>query len=191
VCLLLLGWLLAWVAARMLVVQATLERADAILVLSGSSRIIERTSLATQLFKEGRAPKILLTNDNQQLGWDAKEQRNLLSYQWSRKILVGNGVPSDKIEVVMEPVGGTYEELEAVQRYAAKNGLHSLLIVTSAYHSRRTLWTASNLFKGMQLGIGLEHPSAVPSPWFWWLRRSGWRMVAGEYVKMLYYWRRF
>jgi len=185
------GWLLGWVAARMLVVEAPLERADAILVLSGSSRIIERTNLATQLFKEGRAPKILLTNDNQLLGWDAKEQRNLLSYQWSRKILVGNGIPSEKIEVVMDPVGGTYEELQAVQHYAAKNELHSLLIVTSAYHTRRTLWTADNLFKGMQLTIGLEHPSAVPSPWFWWLRRSGWRMVAGEYVKMAYYWRRF
>lgn len=175
----------------MLVVQAPMEHADAILILSGSSRIIERTKLAAQLFREGRAPKILLTNDNQQLGWDTKEQRNLFSYQWARKILIGDGIPSDKIEVVMEPVSGTYEELKTVQDYAVKNGLHSLLIVTSAYHSRRTLWTASNLFKGMQLGIGLEHPSAVPSPWFWWLRRSGWRMVAGEYVKMAYYLRRF
>jgi uncharacterized SAM-binding protein YcdF (DUF218 family) len=186
-----LGWLLAYGAARLLVVQVPMERADAILILSGSSRIIERTKLAAQLFREGRAPRIILTNDNQLLGWDAKEQRNLLSYQWSRKILVGDGIPVDKIEVVIEPVAGTYEELMAVEHYATQHGLHSLLIVTSAYHSRRTLWTAGRLFKGVQLGVGLEHPGPVPSPWFWWLRRSGWRLVAGEYVKMAYYSRRF
>jgi uncharacterized SAM-binding protein YcdF (DUF218 family) len=190
-CIILVGWLLAWVAARMLVVQAPLERADAILVLSGSSRVAERNHFAAQLFRDGRASRIILTNDTMQLGWDRKEQRNLFAYEWARRILIADGVPAERIEVVFEPVTGTYEELGVVQKYLAQGGVNSLLMVTSAYHSRRTLWTARHVFSGTHTVIGLEHPNAFPSPWFWWLRRSGWRMVAGEYLKMVYYWLRF
>ena len=182
------GWLLAWGAARLLIVRAPLERADALMVLSGSSRLVERNHFAAQLFLEGRAPRIILTNDNQQLGWDTRQQRNPFSYEWAQKILQVDGVPADRIEVVMQPVYGTHNELEVVREYARQHKLQSLLIVTSAYHSRRTLWTANNVFKDTGLVIGLEHPRpGVPAPWNWFLRRSGWRLVAGEYLKLAYY----
>src|SRR5215475_1034638 len=95
------GWLVAWGAARSLVVRAPLEHPDAILVLSGSSRLTERNRLAAELFREGRAPRIILTNDNVQLGWDSKEQRNPFSYEKARRILQADGVPPERIEVVM------------------------------------------------------------------------------------------
>ena len=185
------GWLLAWGAARLLVVRAPLEHADAILVLSGSSRLAERNHLAAKLFREGRAPRVILTNDHVQLGWDSEEQRNPFSYESARRILQTDGVPAERIEVLMQPTKGTYGELELVRGYASQQQLRSLLVVTSAYHSRRTLWTASNLFKGTGVVLGLELASPVPSPWIWWLLPDGWRMVPGEYLKMLYYWPRF
>lgn len=185
------AWLLAWGAARLLVVCAPLENADAILVLSGSSRLAERNHLAAELFRQGRAPRVILTNDYQQLGWDSKEQRNPFSYEFARMILQADGVPSEQIEVLTQLVKGTYGELELARKYARQQRLRSLLIVTSAYHSRRALWTAGNLFKGTGVVIGLEHASPAPSPWIWWLHTGGWQLVPGEYLKMLYYWPRF
>src|SRR5262245_13656568 len=167
---LLIGWLVAWGAARSLVVRAPLEHPDAILVLSGSSRLTERNRLAAELFREGRAPRIILTNDNVQLGWDSKEQRNPFSYEKARRILQADGVPLERVDVLLQPiVGGTYRELELVRSYASQRQLHSLLVVTSAYHSRRALWTARSVFKETGVTMGLEHANPTPSPCSWWL----------------------
>ena len=185
------GWLFAWGAARLLVVQAPIPQAEAIVILSGSSAIWERTHLAAELYKQGRAPRIILTNDNQQGGWVSKEQRNPFFYEWSLRELRGAGVPADRIEVLLQPVSGTNEELELIRDYANRHRMHSVLVVTSAYHSRRTWWTMRSVFKDTGVTIGLEHGEPTPSPWSWWLHRSGWRMVPGEYLKMAYYRLRF
>jgi hypothetical protein len=47
------------------------------------------------------------------------------------------------------------------------------------------------VFKDPGLVVGIEPSSPTLSPWSWWLHSSGWPMVAGEYVKMAYYWVRF
>src|SRR5436190_24255048 len=76
-----LAWLLAWAGAKLLIVAAPLDHADAIVVLSGSAVIRERAELAARLFQEGRAPKIILTNDNQQSSWSRSQQRNPYYYE--------------------------------------------------------------------------------------------------------------
>ena len=77
-----IAWpLLAWLAAQALVVSPATARADAMLVLAGSSTFKERTQRAAQLFKEGSAPKIILTNDNQESGWSHELQTNPLFVQ--------------------------------------------------------------------------------------------------------------
>ena len=68
--------------------------------------------------------------------------------------------------------------------------LRSLLVVTSAYHSRRALWTLSRVFAGTGIEIGLqsvETGEQTPAPATWWLHLRGWQMVGGEYVKNVYY----
>src|ERR1044071_7109891 len=69
-------WLVAWLAARWLIVTAPLEDADAIVILSGSSTLKERAQHAAQLYAEQRSGKILLTTDYEQGGWSSAEQRN-------------------------------------------------------------------------------------------------------------------
>ena len=64
----------AWLAARMLIVSAPLEKADVVVVLSGSSAFVERTQLAAQLYAAGHSRKVILTNDNLQGGWLSSEQ---------------------------------------------------------------------------------------------------------------------
>ncbi|MBA3767514.1 MAG: hypothetical protein H0W99_11100, partial [Acidobacteria bacterium] len=108
--LILAAWpLLAWVAARALIVRAELTHADALVVLSGSGVYIERTGHAAQLWKEGRADRIILTNDSQRGGWSEAERRNPMFVERAVAELQRAGVAADRIEVLPEPVTSTYD----------------------------------------------------------------------------------
>jgi len=186
-----LAWpVLAWLAAQTLIVSPAPARADAMLVLAGSSTFNERTRLAAQLFKGGSAPKIILTNDNQESGWSAELDSNPLFVQRAMIELRLFGVPEEKIEIVPETVSNTREEAARVRAYATNKGLHSILVVTSAYQVRRARWTFEKMFAGS--GITVSFASVppgdqTPRPLTWWMHRRGWSMVAGEYVKLAYY----
>lgn len=188
---LLLVWpLLAWAAARALVVHAELPQADALVVLAGSATYVERTQLAAELYRAGRAPLVLLTDDNERGGWSSAEQRNPFFVERAVNELVGAGVPRERIAVLPQPGGSTYDEAHALRAYATTHNLRALLVVTSAYHSRRALWTLRRVCAGSGIEIGLVPvaPGAqTPAPAGWWLERRGWQFVAGEYVKLLYY----
>jgi uncharacterized SAM-binding protein YcdF (DUF218 family) len=182
--------LLAWAAARALIVQAERPRADALVVLAGSAAYVERTQLAAQLYREGRAPVVVLTNDNERGGWSSAEQRNPFFVERAIAELVANGVPRARIEVLAQPVASTYDEACALRDYTAAHNLHALLFVTSAYHSRRALWTLRRVFaaSGVELGLMSVAPGRqTPTPAGWWWHRQGWQIVGGEYVKLLYY----
>jgi len=180
----------AWAAAQYLITEAPLEKADAIVVLGGSATYKERTREAAKLFLEGRSQRILITNDNQRGPWSSAEQRNLFFYERALEELKSAGLPSDSIEVLMKPVESTFDETQVVRDYAQQHGLHSILIVTSAYHSRRALWVFSRVFRdtGIRIGlIGARPGVESPPPATWWLSVRGWKLVPTEYVKMIYY----
>ncbi len=184
------GWFLAWAGARLLIVNLPLERADAVVVLSGSKTLAERSSLAAQLFKEGRTARIILTNDNARGGWSSAEQRNPYFYENAVRQLNRLGVPESAIVVFPQPVSSTHDEAVVVRDLCEQHQLQSLIIVTSAYHSRRALRTFRRVFEGRGKTIGLravEPGWQTPAPATWWLRRRGWEMVAGEYLKLAYY----
>jgi uncharacterized SAM-binding protein YcdF (DUF218 family) len=183
-------FLLAWVAAQALVVRAELPRADALLVLSGSSNYVERARWAARLYREGRAPLILLTDDGQQGGWSQSEQRNPFFVERAAAELKSAGVPADKIEVLPGVVSSTYEEALSLRSFASSRDLRSVLVVTSAYHSRRALWTLRRVLEGSNVEVGMDAPPAgedSPAPAMWWTSERGWQMVAGEYPKIIFY----
>lgn len=189
--LLLVGlWLVSWLGARWLIVRAPLEQADAIVVLSGSATLRERVQHAARLYAEKRAPKILLTTDNQQGGWSRAEQRNLYFHELALRQLSRSGVPTENVELVTPPVGSTWDEATVLRDYAKTHNLRSILIVTSSYHSRRALFTFRNFFAdaGTQIGIDpVETGIQTPRPATWWLHIRGWQMVLVEYLKLIYY----
>src|SRR5689334_20953984 len=101
-----LAWpLLAWVAAKSLIVKAeSTGKADAIVVLANSDFLEERSRHAAELFLTGRAPRIILTNENQISRWSESQQRNLYTYEWEKDVLHRAGVSDEKIDVLPEPV---------------------------------------------------------------------------------------
>jgi uncharacterized SAM-binding protein YcdF (DUF218 family) len=186
--------LAGWLAAKILIVKVEVPAPDAIVVLSGSATYIERTAWAAQLYREGRASVVLVTNDGLLSGWDTREQRNPYYYELATRKLEQQGVPPQQIEVVSDRAAGTYEESLAVREFAVSHKLKRLLIVTSAYHSRRALWSMQRACEGTGIQIGIDSPppgQQTPSPWIWWAHRWGWKVVGGEYVKMIYYWTKY
>lgn len=188
---LLLAWpFVAFVAAKTLIVSSETSNADAIVVLAGSSTYIERTQHAAQLFNQGLAPRIILTNDNIRSGWSVAEQRNPLFVERAAEELKRQGVAADKIEIVPGSVSSTHDEALRIRDYTRERGWHSILLVTSAYQARRALWTLRRVFAATDVRIGLDAAAPgqqSPGPATWWFHRLGWKLVAGEYVKIIYY----
>lgn len=188
--LLVLWPLLTWGGAQLLIVRNEIASADAIVVLSGSATYLERADWAAKLYREGRAPVIVLTNDNLISGWDKVEERNPFFYELAARELVKRGVPESRIQVVSNIALGTYEESLGLRDYATAHNLRRLLVVTSAYHSRRALWSMRHASEGSGIEIGIDSPPPgwqTPSPSTWWWHRWGWKVVAGEYGKIIYY----
>ena len=178
--------LLAPFLANILIVKKPLQRADAIWVLSGSSTYIERNREAAHAYKKGVAAKIFLTNDGGQAGWSQSEQRNPPFVELAKGELIEQGVPNEAIEILPKLVEGTNYEADLFAETAQKHNFKSVLLVTSAYHSRRTLWTFNRavLNNNLSVEIGLQSPSKTTLL----LSPSDLMFVGEEYVKMAYYW---
>lgn len=191
--LLFLIWLfLAPFLAERLIIEKSLEKADAILVLGGSSVYLERTQKAAELFKKGIASKIYLTDDGEEAGWSKIEKRNPPYVELARNSLVSQGVPAENIEILEPQVTGTIYEARVLLQKAKSANLKSVLIVTSAYHTRRAFSTFQRIFaeNNQPTEIGITSPPTgeqTPPPFSWWLSGKGWNFVAGEYVKSVVY----
>jgi uncharacterized SAM-binding protein YcdF (DUF218 family) len=171
-------------------VEAGEGRADALVVLAGSSTYRERARHAARLYAEGRAPLVILTDDGLRSGWSVAEQRNPLFVERAAEELRRGGVPPDRIEFVSPPASSTYEEAVRVREFAAARGLRSLLLVPAAYQSRRALWTFTRVFRASGVRLDLDAPppgEQTPRPALWWLDPLGWQLVPGEYTKLAYY----
>jgi uncharacterized SAM-binding protein YcdF (DUF218 family) len=190
--LVLLVWsLLAWVGARALIVRSELAQADALVVLSGGPFYEERTRHAAELFKRGRAPRLVLTDDGIKGPWSFEKERNPTFTELEVEELLRAGVEARSIEIIPQQVSSTYEEAVLVRDYAQARGLRSVLVVTSPYHSRRALWVWQRVFRESGILVGLDPADTgghSPSPATWWWHWRGWSSVAPEYPKMLYYW---
>lgn len=184
---------LAWLLADYLIVEKPLKKADAILILAGSESYIERSWEASVNFKRGIAPKIILTNDGLQGGWNQNEQRNPYFVERARWELINRGVPENAIETLETVVSGTNEEADLIVQIIASRKLKSLLLVTSDYHSRRALWTFQRAMSRNNLSaeIGIISPRggySTLSRAAWWTSLGGYKIVGSEYVKIVYYW---
>ncbi|MGC2238034.1 MAG: YdcF family protein [Pyrinomonadaceae bacterium] len=192
--LLFIVWIfLAPFLAERLIVEKPLQRADAILVLGGSSTYLERTSKAAEVYKKGVAPKIFLTDDGKKGGWNKQEQRNPFFVELARSELIKQGVAEDAIEILPGIVEGTQDEAILLEKTARERNLKSVLLVTSSYHTRRALRTFEKVLQNNNdsVEIGIESPPTgwqTSNPSYWWFSARGWNFVAGEYLKTVYYW---
>jgi uncharacterized SAM-binding protein YcdF (DUF218 family) len=179
--------------AEWLIVEKRLQQVDAIVVLGGSSTYIERTQLAAEQFRNGVSNKIIITDDGGFSGWSNAEKRNPAFFELAKRELLGQNVPEATIEVIKPDGDGTNYEAKMIANIAKERQFKSVLLVTSGYHTKRALWTFDKYFQkgevSVEIGIVSPNPGIqTPTIATWWLSSNGWSLVAGEYVKCLYYW---
>ena len=182
--------LIAPTLANHLIVEKPFEHADAIIVLSGSAVYKERTRKAAVLFKQGVAPRIFITDDGDRAGWSQGERTNLPFVELEQRELIANGVMPDAITVLPGQVFGTDQEAKSLADEITARPINSVVIVTSAYHSRRALRTFEKILAGNNVEIGIIHApigEQTPNPNYWWLVPRGWQTVAWEYMKSVVY----
>ncbi len=177
--------------ASRLVVERKLAKADVIMVLSGSAAYKQRTRKAAELYIAGVAPQVLITDDGERAGWSTIDQRNPPFVELERRELIANGVLPDAIKILPGKVTGTDMEAKALAKDMEEQPIMSVVVVTSPYHTRRALWTFEKFLDGKGVVIGMEqalHDDHYPKPATWWMTKTGWQLVGGEYVKSVAYW---
>lgn len=187
-------WLaLAAVVGNVVVIGVPVDNADVIVVLSGSAEYRQRARTAARLWQQETATKILITNDGRKGGWDQGMQRNPAYFELTKRTLEAEGVPPEQIFVIPGIVDGTYDEASLIIGYLRRNGIDSAHLVTSGFHTHRTL-LAFHRIAGRE-GIGIRFGISCPDTdnqfsarWFWWLSKSGWRNIPIEVLKLGYSW---
>lgn len=180
-CLTLLGCLALVVPLAVesfLVLPCSTSQADAIVLMAGSRQV--REPIASRLYRDGVAPKVLLTNDGVRADFSPKHGRNLYLVEWAKEDLVEKGVPENAIVLLKYTASGTIHDALNTREYVRTHPeIRRLLVVTSDYHTRRTLWAFQRVFEGE--GILIEvYP--VPDP-----SESWWRRVLVLYIEFLKY----
>lgn len=173
-------------AGRFLVETDPLQHADAIVVLTGSypDRILE----AVALFREGWAPHIILCRELENAGFRKLRELGVKVprlYDLNRSVAEQLGVPPAAITVLDRPAGSTYSEAEVVLAEVLRRGDHSILLVTSKYHSARAARIYRHLAAGRVTIIARPARDDDFQPEGWWHDRTSTRRVVIEYQKLL------
>lgn len=165
--LLLLGLLAFLFAPQILCVDTGDTTADVMVVLGGGYG--ERVDRAAELFKAGAAPRLILTGAG-----DAIDNKRLLE---------ARGVPADVIELEAASKS-TKQNAQFTIPLLRAHGAHRVILVTSWYHSRRSL----HCFR--HYGAGFEYYSRPSYAGYRMTGRGAQmnRLVVIEYVKLAGYW---
>jgi len=151
---------------RWLVVEDPLEKAQAIVVLSG--RMPMRAQEAARLYNAGWAPQVWLTRSVEPA---ASLQEMHIAYIgedfFNSRVLMHEGVPSNAILILEPAINNTIDELRVITAELERSKAKTVIIVTTKAHTRRvhTLWR--ELSTGRRV-IVRATPNDPFAPDHWW-----------------------
>ena len=175
-------------AGRFFSAADPLQRGDAIVVLAGSR--VDRWLEAVDLFKEGWAPRVVLSPgpvSTLEVKLRGEGLRLPREGDLARDAVLSLGVPADAVTVMPGGVDNTAAEAAALRRWLPP-GPHRVIVVTSTYHLRRAGYAFRREFAGTGTEIvmhGSRYTEARPTRW--WSRRDDVRYLMNEMPKFLAY----
>jgi len=176
-------------AGRFLVIDRPLQSADVIVVLAGTRA--ERWLEGVELYREKMAPTILLSSGRIEAAEEAIRSRGI---RYPREVdlmkdaMTQLGVPASDIQTFPESVDNTASEATLTRTLARERGWQRIIVVTSKYHTRRSLYAFERAFRGTGVQVqvrGTRFDGARPERW--WKQRADLRFVVSEYQKLLAY----
>lgn len=165
--LLCVGALLFLRVGHWLVREDPLEKASAIVILSGG--MPERALQAADIYRAGYAPEVWLTQpeqpkaEMQSLGipFDGEEE-------YSRRVLMHKGVPENAIRVLSPTVVNTADEVQAIANAMSPKPGATVIVVTTKAHTRRVhaLWNKLSAGRGRIIVRVAASDSFDPAHWW-------------------------
>lgn len=150
--------------------------ADAIIVVSGGDTKA-RTAEGIRLFKDKWAPLLIFSGA-------AKDPDSPSNAETMKNQAIESDIPADAI-ILEEFATNTAENASNTASIVNSHGLKQVLLVTSAYHQRRT-----SIEFGNKLGADVRivnHPVRNDRQWsqWWWATPYGWWLGISEMIKIL------
>jgi uncharacterized SAM-binding protein YcdF (DUF218 family) len=141
------------------------SRVGTVLYVLGGTKtgLVYKFKIATALQRRGPCDKIILLSKPGITEYDPQLKRNLTNDEWAILLLTDLAVPRKSIEPVAMKEGffETFTEAKGMRAILSERNYTHIILVTSSYHTRRTLTTFSRVFKDR--GVGLSIYSA-PEP---------------------------
>jgi uncharacterized SAM-binding protein YcdF (DUF218 family) len=172
---------------RWLVVEDPLDRADAIVVLSGG--LPDRALEAAKVFSQGMAPQVWLTRPSN----PATELSKMgISFEgeegYSHAVLIHEGVPDSAIRILTPEIVNTEDEERAIIAEMQSTKAARVIIITSPPHTRRVraLWR-----RLAPAGLALTVRSASADDYdanHWWRTTRDSLSVTRELMGLLNVW---
>lgn len=162
--------------------------ADAMVLLMGS--IADRVLQVDDLYKQGKADRLLIVREGMGAYKQLEERgvRFIGNTEQVRDALIALGIPPDSITVLPGDALSTLSEAIIVRKHLLKNpDIDTLLLVTSATHSRRATMIFRTAFRKKEMPVYVvSMPSQYSSfdPDRWWRRKEDVQKVLSEYVKI-------
>jgi uncharacterized SAM-binding protein YcdF (DUF218 family) len=99
------------------------------------------------------------------------------------------GIAPARVRVLAHAVVNTYDEATATLAFARQNRIRHLLVVTSPYHTRRSLAVFRSVFEGtgVQVGVVPALKTSPAQPERWWLPGYDRAYVCYEWAAIVYY----
>jgi uncharacterized SAM-binding protein YcdF (DUF218 family) len=172
--------------ANYLIINDSLQPADAIFLLNSDYDI--RPFHAADLYEQGLAPVVVIARAENTRVVDLGLVPN--DTDISVGVMERLGVPPEKIIILPFPGGttSTFDEAAAFKQYVEENQVRRIILVTSAFHTRRARWIFEVTLAGLPVTLEM---AAVPYIGFdqtnWWKDETGLITLDNEYIKLVYY----
>jgi uncharacterized SAM-binding protein YcdF (DUF218 family) len=164
-------------AAESWIVEDQLQSADALVVLSDDNFYADRATRAAELFREGQAPLVVASGRRLRPAAGIAE---LMEHD-----LIERGLPKEKIVRLAHDADSTQEEANVVLQLVTARKWHSVIVVTSNYHTRRARYIYRHVFPR---DIAVRISSARDGdfdPQKWWEKRKSIKELTREFAGML------
>jgi len=152
------------------------QSVDAIVAISGGDTPA-RTAQAIALYKNGWAKLLVFSGA-------AADKAGPSNAEAMKRQAEAEGIEPDAI-IIEETSETTKQNAANATNLFANRGIHSVILVTSAYHQRR-----AGLEFGERAGSAIKiinHPVTSDNQWspWWWLTPGGWWLAISEVFKII------
>ena len=155
--------------------------ADLIVALGGDNGA--RVKMASELYQQGFAPKVLLSGME---GGHAESRSYYLN--WRARFLFDRGVPESAL-IFDALSASTWDEAVNTLHLMQAHNMRQVLVVSDPPHLRRLEWVWGKVFagSGRQYRLVASHMDQWDAA-HWWRNAASAQFVVLEYIKLGYYW---